>query len=456
MDTLERFKRWWLTHTSPGDEVEPALAWRGYVLNSLLLSLLIFIVPYFFLSLYEWWQGQDDGGSPLVSFLIFVLTLGIFIVSRRKSISLAIGLFSGLTIAVSFTLSLGWGVGDIVGSAVYAAAIVQISLFLRGRTHIGVMATLIGGHLLIGIAELQGWLTPPFYTELSVNHINVTSIMVLLATWGFLTSQLIDRSMAAQVEEAARRQELESRTRIATEIQLSMLPLEPPDHPGYAVSGQSIPAREVGGDFYNYYQLSDGTLALVVGDVTGKGMPAALLMAVTLGIIDGLIPVFDSPAAMIRRVGQRLQQHTARNRLNAACLAAFFKGNSLRVANAGGIEPLIRRREGEVTWLRAEGLPLGAIPLSEGAVYRQAETTLRPGDMVIFVTDGVVESRTIKGDLLSFERLVNIVQAGPAHSAEGMKNHILRQLQVHCGQHERDDDVTVVVVQLMEETTYAP
>ncbi|RME43389.1 MAG: serine/threonine-protein phosphatase [Caldilineae bacterium] len=99
-------------------------------------------------------------------------------------------------------------------------------------------------------------------------------------------------------------------------------------------------------------------------------------------------------------------------------------------------------------------MPLGVANPRDGDGYRQVEATLYPGDMVILVTDGVVECRAGAGDLFGFERLAQVVAAGPAHSSEAMKNHILHHLQQTCNPDEYSDDVTVVVVQLREETSY--
>src|SRR5690606_27676061 len=118
---------------------------------------------------------------------------------------------------------------------------------------------------------------------------------------GFMTGMFIDRVLAAQVFEAARRQELESRTQIAAELQLSLLPANAPTHPHFEIEGYSFPARDVGGDFYNFYHLGDD-LVIIIGDITGKGIPAALLMAVTTGIIDGLVPSTTEPGQLLVKI----------------------------------------------------------------------------------------------------------------------------------------------------------
>jgi serine phosphatase RsbU (regulator of sigma subunit) len=248
---------------------------------------------------------------------------------------------------------------------------------------------------------------------------------------------------------------LESRTQIAAEVQLSMLPNQPPVHQHFDLAGQSIPARDVGGDFYSYYTLGNGHLAIVVGDVTGKGIPAALLMAVTIGMIDGLVPNFTEPVELMTAVSTRLYKHSQRSRLNAACLVTFLEDNRLRVVNAGCIEPIIRRANGQVEWLNISGLPLGLEPGFADGHRHLVERELAPGDTAIFVTDGVVECKNELGRLLGFDGLEAIVAAGPSRSAQEMKTYILEQVNVFRGQREPEDDMTVVVAQLKELPVHA-
>ncbi|MFC1976469.1 PP2C family protein-serine/threonine phosphatase, partial [Chloroflexota bacterium] len=444
-----QFTAWWEHLAAPAD-VERELAWRGYVLNALLLALIFFSVPFFILNFVHWVLGRDDGTGALAALCGGLAFLFIFWVSRNKSVSLAILLFSSLMVILSYVLSFGWGVADITTSAFYVMAIIQTSILLRRWFFVAVSVTLLAGYLGIGWAELSSWFTPPFHTALIANYINLTVILFFLTFLGYITSRLIDQVLASQVIEAARRQELESRTRIAIEVQMSMLPARPPTSAGFEIAGQSIPARDVGGDFYDYHQLTNGELAIVIGDVTGKGMPAALLMAVTTGMIDSLIPSAAEPTELLIVATARLQKHSQRSGMNAACLVAFLKDYGvLCAANAGCIAPIIRRTNGQVEWLDVRGLPMGVD--SELIRYKQAETTLMPGDMVIFSTDGVVEAQNETNSLLGFETLESIIASGPSDSAEAMKLYILDKVEAHRGPAEQSDDVTVVVVRAKED-----
>ncbi|MBN1993132.1 MAG: PP2C family protein-serine/threonine phosphatase [Anaerolineae bacterium] len=448
MNLLRQFKTWWwvhLTATAP-TEVDRELAWRGYVLNTILSGLIVLTALFFVQDLIYWSLGLDSG-SALLAVLLLAVFIFLFWLSRKRNIPLAIFLFSLVNVAVSFLLSLGWGVADIATNAFYVMAIVQTGLLLRGRVFVLVLGTLLLGYMSIGWAELRGWFAPPFHTELSANHISVTVLLIFLTFLGYVTSHLIDRVLSAQVVEATRRQELESRTSIAIELQMSMLPTHSPNYTGFEITGQSIPARDVGGDFYDYHQLANGELAIIIGDVTGKGIPAALLMAVTTGMIDSLIPTAAEPTELLVVATSRLQKHSQRSGLNAACLAAFLKrSGALCVANAGCIAPIVRRTSGQVEWLDVFGLPMGV----ENNLnhYHQVQTILTPGDMVVFTTDGVVEARNEAEKIFGFEALESIVASGPSQSAEEMKHYILDRVEAHRGSAEQNDDVTVVVVRV--------
>ena len=454
MERFNQFRAWWVGVTSPG-QVGPELAWRGYLLNTLLLGLVVFSTFFFLVNVLFWVLNLESFGAVVATFLFWVIYNLLLWLSKKHSIAHAIVGFSASNIALSFLLSLGWGVADITASAIYAAAIIESSILLRGKAYAFMMGTLLAGYAIIGWAQLAGWFVPPFYTELNANHLTMILLLLFLSFLGAVTATVIDRVLHAQMIEVARRQELESGARIATEVQLSMLPDQPPLHRHFDLDGQSIPARDVGGDFYSYHILGNGDLAIVIGDVTGKGVPAALLMAVTTGMIDGLIPNFTEPVQLLTAVSSRLRKHSRRSRLNAACLVTFLAGNRLRVVNAGCIEPVIRRTNGQVEWLNVGGLPMGLEIAASDAERHLVETNLVPGDMAIFITDGVVECKDSTNKLLGFEGLEAIIATGPAHSAQAMKAHILEQVNAFHGQREPDDDMTVVVAQLKELPTHA-
>ena len=448
MRLFAKLKASWIRLTEP-DTDEQDLAWRGFVLNNLIASLIILSIVLFALVFGFWLLGFDDGAALVAIFISFFIYLGIYFISRRHSIQWAIRAFSVYAIAISYLLSFGWGVADITNSAMYAGAIVMTSMLLRGRALWLAIGALLFGYVAITGAELNGWFSPPFHTELGANRLTVAVFLLYLSVLGFITATLIDRVLAAQVAEAARRQELESRTQIAAELQLSMLPAVAPFHPHFEIDGCSCPARDVGGDFYSYHVVNKDELIIIIGDVTGKGISAALLMAVTTGIIESLVPNTIGPGELLTKIAAQIEKHCHRSQLNAACLAAFLQKDRLRVANAGCIEPLIRRPDGRVEWLQASGLPIGT-GLNQTR-YEQSEIELGPNDMIIFSTDGVVETQNEANQIFGFEALEQITTAGPVDRAEAMVNHIIGVTRLFQGRGEQRDDTTLVVVRVKED-----
>jgi serine phosphatase RsbU (regulator of sigma subunit) len=448
MNRVSRFKEWWgrlVAPTNVGEE----LAWRGYVLNTLLLGLILFTTLLFVINVFNAFLGLDDG-TALLSITAVAVFVFLYWLSRAKSVRVAIFIFSIMFVIFSFALSIGWGVSDIATTAIYVVAITQTSLLLRRWRFALILSILLAGYVFFGIAELGGWFTPLFFTELPANFVNVTILLIFITFVSYTASRLIDQVLAAQVAEAARRQELESRTKIAAEVQMSMLPARAPAYAGFDIAGRSIPARDVGGDFYNYHQLATGELAIIIGDVTGKGMSAALLMAVTTGMIESLIPTTAKPTDLLKITAARLEKHSQRSGLNAACLAAYLKEDgTLCVANAGCIAPAIRRNGSGVEWLNVQGLPMGVD--SELTHYEQVETVLGPGDLVIFTTDGVVETQNADRKILGFDRLETIISSGPTVSAYAMQTYILDQVQAYQNSTEQADDITVIVIQVKDD-----
>jgi serine phosphatase RsbU (regulator of sigma subunit)/anti-sigma regulatory factor (Ser/Thr protein kinase) len=243
--------------------------------------------------------------------------------------------------------------------------------------------------------------------------------------------------------EAQARERLESELRVARLIQQTLLPKELPQLAGWELARYYQPARAVGGDFYDFMPLADGQLGLVVGDVTDKGVPAALVMATTRAILRGAALQFNSPGKVLERANDLLVPDIPRN-MFVTCLYAILDvaTGRLRYANAGHDLPY-HRHDGEVGELRATGMPLGLLP---GMAYEEKETTLHPGDIVLFYSDGIVEAHNPAREMFSFGRLQSLV--GGQDAGEALIDRLLGQLTSFTGQGwEQEDDVTLVTLQ---------
>ena len=241
------------------------------------------------------------------------------------------------------------------------------------------------------------------------------------------------------------RQSFEQELRVARGIQQSLLPKDLPRLAGWEMAGYYQPAREVGGDFYDFLELEDGRLGLVVGDATGKGIPAALVMATTRSMLRAVSQASDSPGEVLRRANDPLVTDIPPN-MFVTCLYAILEPESgrLRYANAGHDLPY-RRHGGEAEELRARGMPLGLMP---GMEYEEKEIVLSKGESVLFYSDGLVEAHDPGGEMFGFPRLRALIAAHGAGSGDKLVDFLLADLARFTGEGwEQEDDITLVTLQ---------
>lgn len=233
---------------------------------------------------------------------------------------------------------------------------------------------------------------------------------------------------------------------LARQIQQSLLPPRQALWSGPHVVCACIPAYEVGGDFYAYHSLSDQRFAIAVGDVSDKGMSAALLMAISLAYFDADLTYTLSPSDLLAYLDRALMRYTAATRQNCALCYVELDGGCLSSVNAGGIPPFIRRADGRVEHLDVNGMPLGlGIGATQG--YAPISVPLAPGDLVILTSDGVVEANASHADLFGFERLERAIAAGPAGAPQAMLDYLMAEITAFVGDAGPHDDITIVVCQ---------
>src|SRR5829696_6704922 len=217
-----------------------------------------------------------------------------------------------------------------------------------------------------------------------------------------------------QEAEAATRQRFEQELEVARLIQQNFLPKELPDLPGWQVAAYYRPAREVGGDFYDVISLPDGRFAFVVGDVTDKGVPAALVMSATRSVLRAYAQRLIEPGIVLEQVNEHLVPDMP-EKMFVTCLYGVLDPRSghLRFANAGHDLPYVKTAGGVVE-LRARGMPLGLMP---NMPYEEKETTLQPGESVLLHSDGVVEAHDPQRQMFGFPRLKETVGKVPGGQA---------------------------------------
>jgi serine phosphatase RsbU (regulator of sigma subunit) len=252
-----------------------------------------------------------------------------------------------------------------------------------------------------------------------------------------------------QQQQAQERERIEQELRVARLIQQTLLPKHVPELSGWDVADFYQPAREVGGDFYDFLEFEDGHLGIIVGDVTDKGVPAALVMATTRTMLRAAAQRLDSPGEVLRQVNDVLVPDIPPN-MFVTCLYAILDPRSgrLRYANAGQDLPYQRHkgRPGDATELRATGMPLGLMP---GMFYEEKETVLEAGDSILFYTDGLVEAHDPRRDMFGIPRLEEFIGAHPGGAP--MIDFLLEELARFVGDSwEQEDDITLVTLQRSE------
>jgi serine phosphatase RsbU (regulator of sigma subunit)/anti-sigma regulatory factor (Ser/Thr protein kinase) len=245
-----------------------------------------------------------------------------------------------------------------------------------------------------------------------------------------------------QEAEIRSRERLEQELQVAKLIQQHFLPRTSPDLPGWEIDAHYRPAREVGGDFYDFIALEDGSIGLVIGDVTDKGIPAALVMAATRSVLRAAAQRLIDPGEVLERVNEHLCPDIPEN-MFVTCLYGVLDPATgrLRFANAGHNLPCVRNGS-RVTELRATGMPLG---LMAGMRYDEAEAVLEPGAQILLYSDGLVEAHDGERDMYGTGRLTELFETLDGN--ERLIDRVLGSLQAFTGDAlEQEDDITLVAL----------
>src|ERR687897_2558405 len=248
---------------------------------------------------------------------------------------------------------------------------------------------------------------PPTGTEETFEGIYVHRISDGKITQEWSQANTLHTTLERLEEEMRERERVEQDLRVARGIQHALLPKDLPELEGWGIAHHYRPAREVGGDFYDFLNLNDGRVGLVIGDVSGKGIPAALVMACTQSVLRAVAQRAGiTPGQALEEANEVLFTYLPPN-MFVTCFYAIFDPTEgrLRYANAGHNLPCCWH-EGIASELRARGMPLGLMP---GMAYEEKEMTLAPGDGVLFYSDGLVEAHNPKGEMFGFPRLRELI-----------------------------------------------
>jgi serine phosphatase RsbU (regulator of sigma subunit)/ketosteroid isomerase-like protein len=256
-------------------------------------------------------------------------------------------------------------------------------------------------------------------------------------------SDIAQLTQARLEQEIGERERVEQELRVARRIQQASLPKEVPQLEGWQISPYYQPAREVGGDFYDFHLLSEGRLGVVVGDATGKGVPAALVMSTTCSMLQAVSEALDSisPGEVLSRVNETLVDRIPQN-MFVTCFYGVLdpKSATFTYANAGHDLPYLWH--GGAEELRARGMPLGLMPEMS---YEQKEIVLEPTDSALLYSDGLVEAHDPQGEMFGFPRLRALIAEYAEERSLG--EALLEELYSFVGEGwEQEDDITLLTL----------
>jgi sigma-B regulation protein RsbU (phosphoserine phosphatase) len=295
---------------------------------------------------------------------------------------------------------------------------------------------------LLGVLDLES----------SKAHAFTTEHERMLTTLGSYVAIALEN---ARLYEEARESERRLRNDLDTarEIQRQLLPKGAREIPGLELAAAYVPARELGGDFYDFLPYGQGRLGFVLGDVSGKGTAAALYGSLAIGTLrEVVVDHAREPAGMLALLNQRLHGARLESRFIAMLFAVYDASTRrLTLSNAGGPYPLLVR-DGHVLTVRLEGVPLGLFPDTQ---YDQSVLDLQPGDVVLFASDGIHESENEGQEEFGLQRLSALLSGiSPEDSASAIAERILAETDSHSGVGiAPHDDRTLVVLRVTDETS---
>ncbi len=309
------------------------------------------------------------------------------------------------------------------------------------RLPLAIIMLLAGGVVGSAIAILVNPLVVVYQME---NAVMVTTINAVVALAVGLVVFMYEQ-MRQQIENAvAERSRLEHEMSIARRIQTELLPKQFPKPAGWDIFGFSVPARHVGGDCYDIIELDEGKLAITIGDVSGKGAPAAILMANVQAAVRALAESGVPAPRLVERVNRLVHGYT-----EDSVFVTFFyavldtRTRELTYVNAGHNPPCVLRADGRREYLDKGGLVVGVMP---GVTYEQGSVRMETGDDLVLYTDGVTEAMNGQEEMFGEERLEELLVAHRHRSARDIEEHVYTGIRDFAAGAAQADDLTMVIV----------
>ncbi|MBI5930792.1 MAG: SpoIIE family protein phosphatase [Chloroflexi bacterium] len=305
-------------------------------------------------------------------------------------------------------------------------------------------------------SDIKSWMGLPLRVfERSVGVLNVnaqdmnaftTQDVELAETFSDQASVALQNARLHDMEVKRIEQELA----VARGIQTSLLPTEPPKLPELEIAFTSLPARQVSGDYFQIVPLTDRQLGIFIGDVSGKGMPAALIMAVITTALRDEINRHRYPGELLSALNDRLLDRLLQNQMNSALIAAVFDpiSHELTIANAGMVQPYLRADDGTWDFVDVGGYPLGS---TQEAHYTTKSLQFNAGNVMVLFSDGIVEAMDRRGEFFGFERLEQLLEKiAQTTDAESILKEIVEAVDKHLDEEVAQDDITVMVLRALQ------
>jgi sigma-B regulation protein RsbU (phosphoserine phosphatase) len=287
---------------------------------------------------------------------------------------------------------------------------------------------------IIGVLDLEHTRTG-FFNEEHERVLTTLAAQVAIAIENARLYQEV-RSTEAQ---------LERDISMAREVQLRLLPPVAPELVNAEMAVRFLPARSIGGDLYDFVEYGDGRMAIVLGDVSGKAAPAALFAALVSGIMRSAAQQRPAPAEMLALLNDAIQERKLESQYVTMLFALWNdESRSLQVANSGAVQPVVCRAC-ESAPVRAEGFPLGLFP---DVTYDELTVATEPGDVIVFVSDGILDAENAESEMYGQERLASLLCSHREQPAQQIADSILADVSRFQGEQERFDDETIIVLKV--------
>jgi len=307
----------------------------------------------------------------------------------------------------------------------------------RDRTRSEMVAPIISNDEVIGVFDLES-------DELNAYSSDDLEVLMLLASQ---VAIIIEKVMLH--EQLIEKKRLQGQLEVARQVQLELLPAQDPELPGYDISAYNFPTEEVSGDYYDWVRIYDDEIGIVIADVSGKGVPAAILMAFLRSSLRAATHIGYATNVSLAKVNYLLWESIERNQFVTAFHAVLDASNrTLSYSNAGHNPPLLMNAKGEVTFIEYGEQPLGMFPETR---YHQYSLVLEPGDIMVLYTDGVTEASNPDGVEFGRDRLVQAVKENKERPARELIASMEMAVLEWTANRGATDDVTFFVIKALKD-----